>query len=105
MPQGGALSGLIANIVINRVDEKMVKKLKPGNDLYIRYCDDMLLLSTNRKRCGQLFRLYSKEIKRAKLVPHTPVTVEFGTSKYWDTKTKNDFTDTAIIRCFCLVAE
>lgn len=88
VPQGGALSGLIANIVINRVDEKMVKKLKTGNDLYIRYCDDMLLLSTNRKRCGQLFRLYSKEIKRAKLVPHTPVTVEFGTSKYWDTKTK-----------------
>lgn len=89
VPQGGALSGLIANIVINRVDEKMVQKLKPGNDLYIRYCDDMLLLSTNRKRCGQLFRLYSREIKRAKLMPHAPVAVEFGTSKYWDTKTKS----------------
>lgn len=89
VPQGGALSGLIANIVINRVDEKMVKKLEPGNDLYIRYCDDMLLLSTNRKRCGQLFRLYSREIKHAKLVPHAPVNVEFGTPKYWDTKTKS----------------
>ncbi len=89
VPQGGALSGLIANIVINRVDEKMVRKLKPSNDLYIRYCDDMLLLSTNRKRCGQLFRLYSKEIKRAKLVPHAPMAVEFGTPKYWDTKTKS----------------
>lgn len=89
VPQGGALSGLIANIVINRVDEKMVKKLKPKNDLYIRYCDDMLLLSTNRKRCGQLFRLYSREIKHAKLVPHAPVNVEFGTPKYWDTKTKS----------------
>lgn len=89
VPQGGALSGLIANIVINRVDEKMVEKLKLKNDLYIRYCDDMLLLSTNRKRCNRLFRLYSKEIKRAKLVPHAPVNVEFGTSKYWDTKTKS----------------
>lgn len=89
VPQGGALSGLIANIVINRVDEKMVGVLKPKNDLYIRYCDDMLLLSTNRKRCGQLFRLYSREIKRAKLMPHAPAAVEFGTSMYWDTKTKS----------------
>lgn len=89
VPQGGALSGLIANIVINRVDEKLVRKLKKGNDQYIRYCDDMLLLSTNRKRCGQLFRLYSRQIKKAKLVPHASVPVEFGTQKYWDTKTKD----------------
>lgn len=89
VPQGGALSGLIANIVINRVDEKMVKELKPKNDLYIRYCDDMLLLSTNRKRCCKLFRVYSKEIKRTKLVPHSPVPVEYGTPKYWITKTKS----------------
>lgn len=89
VPQGGALSGLIANIVINRVDEKMVAKLKPSCDLYVRYCDDMLLLSTNRKRCGQLFRLYSREIRRAKLIPHAPVPVQYGTSEYWDTKTKS----------------
>ncbi len=49
----------------------------------------MLLLSTNRKRCGQLFRLYSKEIRNAKLIPHAPVDVEYGTPKYWDTKTKS----------------
>lgn len=89
VPQGGALSGLIANIVINRVDDKMITKLKPANDLYVRYCDDMLLLSTNRKRCGQLFRLYSREIKRAKLIPHAPIPVIFGTPDYWDTKTKD----------------
>lgn len=89
VPQGGALSGLIANIVINRVDDKMRLKLKPNNDVYIRYCDDMLLLSTNCKRCGQLFRLYSREIKRAKLIPHAPTVVEYGTAKYWDAKTKS----------------
>ena len=89
VPQGGALSGLIANIVINRVDVKMKQKLKTGNDLYIRYCDDMLLLSTNRRRCFQLFKLYSKEIRKAKLIPHEPVDVSYGTSTYWDTKTKS----------------
>lgn len=88
VPQGGALSGLIANIVINRVDEKMVQKLMPKHDLYVRYCDDMLLLSTNRKRCTQLFRLYSKEIKHARLMPHDPVSTDYGTPKYWEAKTK-----------------
>lgn len=88
VPQGGALSGLIANIVINRVDEKMVKKLIPKHDLYVRYCDDMLLLSTNRKRCTQLFRLYSKEIRQVRLIPHEPVFADYGTPKYWEAKTK-----------------
>lgn len=89
VPQGGALSGLIANIVINRVDEKMKPKLKPHNDLYIRYCDDMLLLSTNCRRCERLFRLYSKNIKKAKLILHAPKPVKFGTAQYWDSKTKS----------------
>lgn len=89
VPQGGALSGLIANIVINRVDEKMQPLLHPTNDLYVRYCDDMLLLSANRRRCDRLFRLYSQEIKAAKLVPHAPVSERFGTPQYWDAKTKS----------------
>ena len=88
VPQGGAISGLIANIVINRVDGVISKKLHHDNDLYVRYCDDMLLLSTNKRRCGRLFRLYTKEIKKAKLMPHPRGTLEFGTSDYWNTKTK-----------------
>lgn len=88
VPQGGALSGLIANIVINRVDQEMLPELHSNEDLYIRYCDDMLLLSTNRKRCEHLFQIYSEGIKSVKLVPHPPETVVFGTAKYWETKTK-----------------
>lgn len=89
VPQGGALSGLIANIVINRVDSSMVLQLHKSNDLYIRYCDDMLLLSTNQKRCCHLFRLYMDEIRNAKLVPHCAETVSFGQSDYWKAKTKS----------------
>lgn len=88
VPQGGALSGLIANIVINRVDECMKHRLHPENDLYVRYCDDMLLLSTNKKRCRRLFRLYTRQIKDARLIPHPPITPSFGTGEYWDTKSK-----------------
>lgn len=89
VPQGGALSGLIANIVINRVDEVIAPKLHRDYDLYVRYCDDMLLLSTNKKRCNQLFQLYNRGIQKAKLMPHPPGTLEFGTSSYWNTKTKS----------------
>ena len=39
VPQGGALSGLIANIAINKVDKAVVPNLHSRNDLYVRYCD------------------------------------------------------------------
>lgn len=89
VPQGGALSGLIANIVINSVDVSLTPLLHSRNDLYVRYCDDMLLLSTNRRRCKRLFNTYRSGIKSVRLVPHPPEIVEFGTHNYWDTKTKS----------------
>ena len=89
VPQGGALSGLIANIVINKVDKTVVPNLHGNNDLYIRYCDDMLLLSTNKKRCTKLFKLYSQSLEEAHLKPHLPEKVTFGTTEYWNSKTKS----------------
>ena len=89
MPQGGALSGLIANIVLNSVDSCVASNLHKRNDLYVRYCDDMLLLSTNKRRCRKLFRIYNQSIKNAKLIPHRAITPRFGQSNYWDTKTKS----------------
>lgn len=89
VPQGGAISGLIANIVINRVDSKIAPHIHKPNDLYVRYCDDMLLLSTNKRRCRKLFRIYNKEIKCVKLVPHRAEAPSYGTPNYWNTKTKS----------------
>lgn len=89
VPQGGALSGLIANIVINKVDKTVLPNLHSKNDLYVRYCDDMLLLSTNNKRCEKLFKLYSQSIEEAHLKPHLPEEITFGTKEYWKTKTKS----------------
>ena len=72
VPQGGAISGLIANIVLNQVDDTITPKLHYSNDLYIRYCDDMILLSTNKQRANKLFRLYNKTVRNANLYIHTP---------------------------------
>jgi hypothetical protein len=45
VPQGGALSGLIANIMLDKAD----KELKSIPDLfYVRYCDDMILMVSLR---------------------------------------------------------
>ena len=88
VPQGGALSGLIANIVINHVDSCITPKLKKNNDLYVRFCDDMILLSTNKKRCKSLSHLYIKKIKTVKLVPHCSSSMKYGTPEQWTAKTK-----------------
>lgn len=88
VPQGGAISGLIANIVLNQVDDTITPNLHYSNDLYIRYCDDMILLSTNKQRANKLFRLYNKTVRNANLYIHTPSPLKFGTKDFWKAKTR-----------------
>lgn len=86
VPQGGALSGLIANMVLNMVDWQVVSRMT-GNDLYLRYCDDMIILSTSKKRCKDLFYVYYNGAKRLRLVPHAPEKeLKFGTADFWKGK-------------------
>lgn len=74
IPQGGALSGLIANIVLNSID-KRVADLTDKKLCYIRFCDDMLLLHPNRKICQEKSDLYFNSLKKLKLISHSPDTV------------------------------
>ncbi len=66
VPQGGALSGLIANIVLDIAD-KEVKKTKV---FYARFCDDMIILHPDKAECELAKRLYIDSLKSLKLVPH-----------------------------------
>jgi hypothetical protein len=66
IPQGGALSGLIANIYLNKVDAKL-KKL---DVLYIRFCDDMIVIDENYKNCKEAKKLYVDSLNNLKLFPH-----------------------------------
>ena len=91
VPQGGALSGLIANIVLNVVDWQM-KDQMTGRDLYLRYCDDMIILSTSQARCRKLFSIYYKGTKMLCLVPHQPEkNLSFGTAAFWKGKSKDAY--------------
>ena len=90
VPQGGALSGLIANAVLDAVD-KRVERMLTDEDLYLRYCDDMILLSTDRDRCERIFEVYQQTLKELRLVPHPPSTDVFNRRKFWVDKTKKPY--------------
>ena len=69
MPQGGALSLLIANIVLNDVDKVIVDH--PDDDrLFIRYCDDMILLHTDYDECCRLIDCYARSQTDHGLIYH-----------------------------------
>jgi hypothetical protein len=66
VPQGGALSGLIANIVLNKVDIEVLKT----NVFYARFCDDMIIVHPERKECEVAKKEYINTLQKLKLVPH-----------------------------------
>ncbi len=67
VPQGGALSGLIANIVLDVADKKLmdIKGL-----LYVRYCDDMILMHTEKDICRSSINIYLETINELNLFNH-----------------------------------
>ena len=69
VPQGGALSLLVANIVLNDVDQSIVSTEDPDR-LMIRYCDDMVLLHTDRDQCARLMNNYTQSLTGHKLYYH-----------------------------------
>ena len=87
IPQGGAISGVIANLVLDYADRKVLN----DNDkhcLYIRYCDDMILLHTNKKKCERKLSIYKKSLSDVCLIPHKFEPVEFKTESFWRAKSK-----------------
>jgi hypothetical protein len=67
IPQGGALSGLIANIVLDYADKKVIGDSKL---LYIRFCDDMILMHPSKKICKSSIKRYKNALVDLKLIPH-----------------------------------
>ena len=66
VPQGGALSGLIANIALNETDKKMLET----KVFYIRFCDDMLIIHNDYDECNNAKEIYINSLEDLKLVPH-----------------------------------
>lgn len=90
VPQGGALSGLIANIVMHFVDEKLIKRIGKKDILYCRFCDDMILIGAKKKQIEQVFELYQSEIIHSRLFAHAPqeVTTFEHMRDFWNGKSR-----------------
>ena len=67
VPQGSAMSGILANLVLNKLDWRLNKLLDTDRTLYLRYMDDMLIAHAGsagdaRERFGQIEHILSEEL-------------------------------------------
>lgn len=92
VPQGGALSGLIANIVMHYVDTVVLKTIEGSDTLYCRFCDDMILIGVDKNKVMETFNIYKKAISNSRLYPHDPGSFNFKKMKdFWNCKTKEPY--------------
>jgi hypothetical protein len=100
IPQGGALSGLISNVVLNTIDRESVLNRPDPNLFFCRYGDDIMLMHTSRKRCEELIANYCRALSESKLLYHDFVSVADdsirrpdGTIRtaFWDLKSRSPF--------------
>ena len=90
VPQGGAISGVIANLILDAAD-KCVERRRDNLKAeihYYRFCDDMILLSPNKGHCGAAFEAYLGELDNLKLPYHKPERTLIYGKKHWDNKSK-----------------
>ena len=91
VPQGGSLSLLVANIVLNDVDQAVLTGDDP-NRLFIRYCDDMLLLHTDYAECCRLMDVYIESLTAHGLYFHPFKSVsECSRRDFWKIKSHSPF--------------
>ena len=99
VPQGGALSLLVANVVLNDVDQVIVSQ-RDKDCLFVRYCDDMILMHTDREKCSQLMAAYTDSLSKHGLYYHdfervsdakSPENPKATTDHFWKIKSHHTF--------------
>lgn len=97
IPQGGALSCIISNVVLNDVDRKAGLASDDPDKFFVRYGDDILLAHTSLEECTRLIDAYIHELE-THLLPYHPfkslASCKDGaktTKDFWDIKSKAPF--------------
>ena len=75
IPQGGALSGLISNVILSSIDTSSILKCHDPRLYFCRYGDDILLMHTSKERCQTLIDRYCNALTENKLLYHDFVSV------------------------------
>ena len=90
VPQGGALSGVIANVLMHFTDLHLRRFWQNHPDfLYLRFCDDIILLGKKKRMIEKAFDYYSQSIELSHLYKHPPVAFTEQRMKFfWEGKTR-----------------
>ena len=97
VPQGGALSCIISNVVLNEVDRRSVLVKEDPDRFFVRFGDDILLAHTDLQECTRLIDAYTRELERHLLPSHPfkPMDEckngEKTTKEFWKRKSKAPF--------------
>lgn len=92
IPQGGALSCLIANLMLNHADHEVLNhEIEKENLFYARYCDDMILVHPEREICESAFNRYLEALKYLKLPIHEPQPITTYGRNYWKGNFKSKY--------------
>jgi len=91
IPQGGALSCFIVNLMLDFADRKVLERQNDPDLLYIRYCDDIIIAHKSKEDCGKALRYYLEALGQLMLIPHEPVTIEKYDKNFFQVKSKNPY--------------
>lgn len=91
VPQGGALSCLIANLVLHDVDEQVELQNADSDLLYLRFCDDMLILHTDYTHCTNALNRYEEKLVSLNLLMHPPEFILEYDKQFWKAKSKRPY--------------
>lgn len=93
VPQGGALSGVIANVVMHFTDMKLRRFWQGDTDfLYLRFCDDMIMMGKDKKKVTEAFDRYETTISDSHLYMHPSDSFDGQRMKdFWNGKTRDPY--------------
>ena len=101
IPQGGALSALMSNVILHTIDSESILGRPDRNRFFCRYGDDILLMHTSKMECEALINSYCEALTRHKLLYHDFISVadkEFRRADgvgvrpiLWDQKSRKPF--------------
>lgn len=87
IPQGGALSPLLANIVMDAVDRAVLSDPDP-NLFYARFCDDMIIVHPDKRKCAAALHRYLEAVALLKLPVHKVSRKTRYSASYFTEKSK-----------------
>lgn len=94
IPQGGAISPVLANIILHWADMDIYSAYEgqAREDLfYARYCDDMILIHTDKDTCSHLLNVYCQSLNRLNLLVHEPQEFKKYDKSFYEVKSKKPY--------------